>query len=270
MPQQAQTRGLALAPRPGAPTLRQVASSAAGINGCSKASIAVASKKESPLKVAADSTALKKKKSSTKVANGSATSSRLQQAKEAVAEVKGEQMLASTHALPSEEDTSNLPEHEFALPVAARDPAIDNPICVLVNSVGGETVEVQAHSGELVPHLQRRIEKGIDKPLTQLALAHDTDVLHGMQRVGEVFDGSIGDDDGEVVDGPRVERVEISAFLSQEGGPVEELMDFDDAQGLAEYAPDLYVGLKSQESKVKICPDFLQRQTDINGRMRAT
>jgi len=129
----------------GSATLRQVASSAAGINGWSKASIAVASKKKSPLKVATDSTAFKKK-SSTQVANGSATSSRLQQAKEAVAEVKGEQVLASTQASPSDEDTSNLPEHEFAQPVAARDPAIDNPICVLVNSMGGETVEVQAHS----------------------------------------------------------------------------------------------------------------------------
>ena len=50
---------------------------------------------------------------------------------------------------------------------------------------------------------------------------------------------------------------------------MEELMDFDDAQGLAEYLPELYVGLKSQEAKVHIDPLYMGRQPHINLRMRA-
>jgi len=223
----------------GSATLEQVARSAAGIDGWSEARI-----------------------------DG------WQQAKEAALEVMDQQMLASTQASSSQDDFPHLPEHKLAPSVTASVPTINNAISVLVNSMGGETVEVRAHSGELVAHLRRRIAKSLDRPLTQLALAWGTNVLHGMQRFGEVVAGSVGQDDdshvGEVVDRPQVHRVEISAFLSQEGGPVDELFDFDDAQGLAEYMPDLYMGLKSGEAKVKVCSNFLHRgPPHINAQMRA-
>jgi len=135
--------------------------------------------------------------------------------------------------------------------------SVNIPIRVHVNMMGGTTVEVHAEPHELVAYLRRRVAKAAGKPLTQLVLTLGTSVLHGMQVVGEVF--------GEL------ECVHISAFLSDECGPVEEWMDADHPEGLTEYMPDLYSKLKIAEKKPKVCisSTYMARQSDINIRMRA-
>jgi len=134
---------------------------------------------------------------------------------------------------------------------------VNIPIRVHVNMMGGTTVEVHAEPHELVAYLRRRVAKAAGKPLTQLVLTLGTSVLHGMQVVGEVF--------GEL------ECVHISAFLSDECGPVEEWMDADHPEGLTEYMPDLYSKLKIAETNAKVCisSTYMARQSDINIRMRA-
>jgi len=118
-------------------------------------------------------------------------------------------------------------------------------------------VHVHAEPQELVAYLRRRIAKAVEKPLTQLVLTLGTSVLHGRQLVGEVF--------GEF------ECVNISAFLSDECGPVEEWMDADHPEGLTEYMPDLYSKLKNAEKREKVCisSTYMANQNDINARMRA-
>lgn len=129
------------------------------------------------------------------------------------------------------------------------------PMHIIVNTMAGETIELHADRQERVAYLRRRLSKVLNKPLTSLALTHGDSLLNGMDLVGD----ALGDED----------RVEISACVSQEGGPIEELMDFDDPQQLAEYMPDLYSQLKQTESKLTICPNYMtSTQTDISERMR--
>jgi len=230
----------------GSATVKQVQNSCAGIRGWSNAR-AAAALKQNP-----------KRQSGSPSKGKHAQAGRVawrQLAKQAATEAKKEKLpQADLDAAP----LAQTKQVELSMPVSPSDipvPPGDVPICVFVNSMGGKTVEVDADSGELVAHLRRRIAKALNKPLSQLALACGTDVLHGTQLVGDVLGGS--------------GRAEISAFLSQEGGPVEEWMDFDDPQQLAEYMPELYSGLKSRESKCKIWPKYMEQQTDINARMRA-
>jgi len=136
-------------------------------------------------------------------------------------------------------------------------PSVSIPITVHVNMMGGKTIEVHAEPHELVAYLRRRVAKAAEKPLTQLVLTDGTSVLHGMQVVGDVL--------GEL------ECAHISAFLSDECGPVEEWTNFDHPEGLTEYMPDLYSKLKIAEKKPTVCisSTYMTTQSDINGRMRA-
>lgn len=150
-----------------------------------------------------------------------------------------------------------LPSHEgLVLPKRGAACALVRlPVHVIVNTMGGEAVELKAEHQEPVTQLRRRIAKLLAKPLTKLVLAHGDDLLHGADLVSDI----IGEHD----------RLELYACVSKEGGPVDELMDFDDPQQLADYMPDLYSKLKRTEIRSKICPKYMDAQTDINCRMRS-
>jgi len=123
-----------------------------------------------------------------------------------------------------------------------------------VTFMGGGHQYLEAPLGQdrCVSELRYRVATTLPCDPWQVQLVCGTQHLRGDQLIGDIFSGTT--------------VAEITAIVSETGGPVEDMLNSTDP--MTRYVPDILQEWKQAEAACVMSASFMNEQTDINDKMR--